>query len=46
MKGFQITFLTHQDKRHRGKPLADSLRFPDLVTLGAAGSRAIARRIP
>ena len=25
MKGYQITFFTQQDKRHRGKPLADWL---------------------
>jgi PII-like signaling protein len=25
MHGFQITFFTHQDKRHHGKPLADWL---------------------
>ena len=25
MQGYQITFFTHQDKRHNGKPLADWL---------------------
>jgi len=25
MQGYQITFFTHQDKRHKGKPLADWL---------------------
>jgi len=25
MQGFQITFFTHQDRRHQGKPLADWL---------------------
>jgi uncharacterized protein len=25
MQGYQITFFTHQDKRHHGKPLADWL---------------------
>jgi len=25
MNGYQITFFTHQDKRHQGKPLADWL---------------------
>jgi PII-like signaling protein len=25
MQGYQITFFTHQDKRHQGKPLADWL---------------------
>jgi PII-like signaling protein len=25
MKGYQITFFTQQDERHRGKPLADWL---------------------
>lgn len=25
MKGYQITFFTHQDKRHHGKPLGDWL---------------------
>jgi uncharacterized protein len=25
MNGYQITFFTHQDKRHKGKPLGDWL---------------------
>lgn len=25
MQGYQITFFTHQDKRHQGRPLADWL---------------------
>ena len=25
MNGYQITFFTHQDKRHKGEPLADWL---------------------
>lgn len=25
MDGFQLTFFTHQDRRHQGKPLADWL---------------------
>lgn len=41
MKGYQITFFTQQDRRHKGKPLAEWLLFA-ARDLGMRGGTVVA----
>lgn len=41
MHGYQLTFFTHQDRRHEGRPLADWL-LDEACRMGLAGATLVA----